>query len=103
MKKIVLVVMILLFGSSVALAAASKEERIAQGKALFNDPAFAGSTNEKSCNSCHPDGKGIRTMSKKDYAEMINRCIVGALQGEVLETDSEEMEAMQAYLLSLAK
>ena len=88
---------------SVQAGVAGDTIKIESGRQLFNDPTFAMSTNEKSCNSCHPDGKRIGTMSKKDYAEMINRCIVGALKGEALEKDSEEMEAMQAYLLSLAK
>ena len=47
--------------------------------------------------------KGIEEMDNGDYTEMINRCIVGALKGKALEKDSEEMQAMQAYLQSLVK
>jgi cytochrome c len=61
------------------------------------------STNKKSCNSCHPDGKGIGEVESGDYSNMINRCIVGALKGQVLENDSKEMQAMQAYLNSLVQ
>jgi cytochrome c len=77
--------------------------KIESGRQLFNDPAFAMSTNGKSCNSCHLDGKGIGTIANGDYTEMINRCIVGALKGQAIERDSEKMEAMQAYLQSLVK
>ena len=78
-------------------------KKIELGKQLFNDPAFAMSTNDKSCNTCHPDGQGIRAVTNGDYSNMINRCIVGALKGQPLEQDSEKMQAMQAYLRSLVQ
>jgi cytochrome c peroxidase len=77
--------------------------KIELGKQLFNDTTLAMSTNEKSCNSCHPDGKGIGAIAKGDYTGMINLCIVGALKGQALEKDSENMEAMQTYLQSLVQ
>ena len=73
------------------------------GKQLFNDPAFAMSTNDKSCNSCHSDGKRLGAVANGDYSEMINRCIVGALKGQPIERDSEKMQAMQTYLQSLVQ
>ncbi len=39
---------------------------VAKGKALFNDPKLGGATSGKSCNSCHPDGKGLMG-GKKEY------------------------------------
>lgn len=83
------------------VAFAGNEEKIEQGKKLFNDPTFAGSTNDKSCNTCHPDGKKIGKATGGDYTKIVNRCIVGALKGHELEGDNEEMQALQAYLHSL--
>ena len=89
------------FGAQVG--ATGDTTKIELGKQLFNDPTFAMSTNEISCNSCHPDGNRIGAIAKGDYTEMINLCIVGALKGQALEKDSKKMEAMQAYLLSLVQ
>ena len=38
------------------------EER---GKALFNDSKLAGATSGMSCNSCHPNGKGLEQAAHK--------------------------------------
>lgn len=104
MKRILNMTIVFLFLVSVTQAGAIEgETKIELGKQLFNDPAFAMSTNKKSCNSCHPDGKGIGEVESGDYSNMINRCIVGALKGQVLENDSKEMQAMQAYLNSLVQ
>jgi cytochrome c553 len=41
----------------------------AKGKALFNDPKFAGGS--KACGECHPNGKGIeKAGDKKEFAIM---------------------------------
>jgi cytochrome c len=85
------------------------EER---GKALFNDVKFAGGTAGKSCNSCHPGGRGLeksadkkefRIMGKtqKSLEEAINFCIVHANKGKAIAVDSPEMKDMVAYIKSL--
>lgn len=94
-----LIVLFLVFMAEIGGAEDTKT--IELGKQLFNDPAFAMSTNDKSCNTCHPGGQGISAGANGDYANMINRCIVGALKGQPLEEDSEKMQAMQAYIRSL--
>jgi len=99
---LMIIFMIVFLGSQIG-ATENKTKKIEFGKQLFNDSAFANSANKRSCNSCHPEGKGIEEMDNGDYTEMINRCIVGALKGKALEKDSEEMQAMQAYLQSLVK
>ena len=103
MRKLNMIIAILFLVSVSQAGATGSETKIELGKQLFNDPAFAMSTNKKSCNSCHPDGKGIGEVESGDYSKMINRCIVGALKGQVLENDSKEMQAMQAYLNSLVQ
>lgn len=44
----------LLFSSGFAAGA-----DVEKGKALFNDPQLSGSSFGVSCNTCHPDGKGL--------------------------------------------
>ena len=83
------------------------EER---GKTLFNDPkAFSG---KKSCNECHPAGKGLENAAgkkefhimgktQKSLEEAVNTCIVNANMGKAISSDSEQMKDMVAYIKSL--
>jgi cytochrome c553 len=82
----------------------------AKGKALFNDPKFAGGS--KACNECHPNGKGVekagekkefKIMGKtqKSLEEAINACIVGANMGKAIDVKSQQMQDMVAYIKSL--
>lgn len=87
---------------------------MAKGKVLFNDPKLAGGTAGKSCNSCHPDGKGLENAGmKKEFnlagkkqtglKEAINTCIEGALKGKALDKKSPEMKDLAAYIKSFEK
>ncbi len=77
---------------------------VAKGKVLFNDAKLAGSTAGKSCNSCHPDGKGLeKAADKKDLEKTINLCIVQALKGEAVDPTSADMADIVAYIKSLKK
>jgi cytochrome c len=87
---------------------------VAKGKALFNDSKLAGGTAGKSCNSCHPDGKGLEKagmkkefnlggMKQRSLKEAINTCIVNALKGKALDAKSQEMKDIVAYIKSLEK
>jgi cytochrome c553 len=83
-----------------SLAIASGE--LEKGKALFNDPKFGGGTAGVSCNSCHPDGKGLeKAADKKDLEKFVNGCIKNALKGKGIDTKSAEMANMVAYIKSL--
>lgn len=86
----------------------------AKGKKLFNDPAFAGSPNSKSCNTCHQDGKRLEKAGTKKYTtfmgmgitsleEVVNTCITNPLKGKALAVDSKEMKDIVAYIKSLGK
>ena len=82
--------------------AMSGEASVEQGKQLFNDPALGGSTNEKSCGSCHPNGRGLEESGlKTNLAQMINTCIEKPLGGQAIEEDSVEMESLVQYIKSL--
>lgn len=83
-----------------------------RGKVLFNDPKLGGGTAGRSCNTCHPDGKGLygvgeKTMWKnpggefKTLEEAVNVCIVMALKGQALDVKSDHMKDLVSYLKSL--
>jgi len=85
---------------------------VAKGKALFNDPTLGGATAGKSCGSCHPNGKGLEKVadkaefklagkSQKSMEEAINVCIENANKGKALDTKSDQMKDLVAYLKSL--
>jgi len=87
---------------------------IEKGKALFNDPKFAGGTSGKSCNTCHPNGKGLENAgTKKKFGimgqkqnsleEAVNFCIVNANKGKAIDVKSEDMKNIVAYIKSLGK
>ena len=84
----------------------------AKGKALFNDVKFAGGTAGKSCNSCHPEGKGLEKAAdkkqfnlggkmQKNLEEAINVCIVMANRGKTIDVKSDQMKELVAYIKSL--
>lgn len=85
---------------SLAIAAGNVEK----GKALFNDPKLGGGTAGVSCNSCHPDGKGLEKASDKkdkDLEKQVDLCIKNALKGKEIDLKSAEMADIIAYLKSL--
>ncbi len=86
----------------------------AKGKDLFNDPKFGNGTSGKSCNSCHPGGKGVEAAGEKkefnimgkkqnSLVEAVNFCIVNALKGTAIDPDSMDMKNIVAYIKSLKK
>ncbi|MCL7489052.1 MAG: hypothetical protein M8357_12870 [Desulfobulbaceae bacterium] len=78
------------------------EASVEQGEQLFNDATLGGSTNDKSCSSCHPNGRGLEESGAKDnLAQMINTCIEKPLGGQALENDSVELESLVQYIKSL--
>ena len=99
-----LVVLGLVFTFAFAAGEAEK------GKALFNDAKFAGGV--KSCNSCHPNGKGLeKAADKKEFnvmgskqkslEEAVNACIVNANKGKAIDVKSAQMKEMVAYIKTL--
>jgi len=105
---VALTIAALFLGLSLAFAAGNVEK----GKALFNDPKLGGGTSGRSCNSCHPDGKGLEDAADKKEWETpggtrktlegaINICITMALKGKALDPKSAEMADIVAYIRSL--
>lgn len=109
MKIIAVVILVTLAASSVLATHHTPEDR---GKALFNDPKLGGGTAGRSCNTCHPGGKGLFGVADKrewknpggifkSLAETVNTCIVMALKGKALDVNSEQMKDLISYLKSL--
>ena len=77
--------MFFLFALGTTFSQAYGAEDVAKGKAFFTDPEFAGGSTGKSCNSCHPDGKGAaKAADNKDVRKIINKCILNALHARLL-------------------
>ena len=75
-----------------------------KGEQLFNATTLG--SNHKSCNSCHPQGKGLQQSGDYDSTmlrEIINFCIRDALKGKMLPLDAAELQALERYVRSLHK
>ncbi len=107
--KIVLI-SILVIGLTFSVAVATKHMPEERGKTLFNDPKFAGGS--KSCNECHPNGKGLeKAAEKKEFKimgktqksleEAVNFCIEGANKGKAIDVKSDQMKDIVAYIKTL--
>ncbi len=83
-----------------------------RGKALFNDPKLGNGASGRSCSTCHPDGRGLeRIAGKKEWKtpggdiktveEVINICVVVALEGTVLDVKSGQMKDLVSYINTL--
>ena len=110
--KIIRVALLSVIALGLVFSFAFAEGDMAKGKALFNDIKFAGGTAGKSCNSCHPDGKGLeKSAGKKEFTimgkkqksleEAINFCIVNANKGKEIDTKSADMANVVTYIKSL--
>jgi cytochrome c len=110
--KVLKITLLSLMAVSLIFSFAIAAGNVEKGKALFNDTKFAGGTAGKSCNSCHPDGKGLeKAADKKEFGimgkkqmgleEAVNFCIENALKGKAIDPKSEQMKDIVAYIKSL--
>ena len=87
---------------------------VEKGKALFNDKNLGHGKAGKSCDSCHPEGRGVEAagekkkfniMGKKQNSleEAVNFCIVNALKGTAIDSNSQDMKDIVYYIKSLKK
>ncbi|MBF0516243.1 MAG: cytochrome C [Nitrospirae bacterium] len=97
--------LVLILSLFIASAYAQTNEN---GKKLFNNKRLGNSSNERSCNTCHPAGKGIDSakfaaMDTNDASlkGIVNKCIEGPLMGKALPTESQEMNDIVQYIKSL--
>lgn len=112
MMKVLKTVLFTIITVSLVFSFAFAAGDAAKGKVLFNDPKFADGTAGKSCNACHPDGRGLeRSIDKKEFSlggkkqksleEAINVCIVNANKGNAIDIKSDQMKDLVAYIKSL--
>ncbi len=81
---------------------AAETPSVTLGEKLFNDSVLGGSDNAKTCNSCHPGGKGVENAgSNPNISLIINRCITGPLGGQAIKNNSIEMQSLKLYIESL--
>jgi len=110
--KILKTVLLLIAAYGMILSFAHAADDAAKGKASFNDTMFAGATSGKSCNSCHPNGKGLENAgekhefrimggTQKSLEEVVNVCIENATQGKAIDPSLEQMTDIVAYIKSL--
>jgi cytochrome c len=87
---------------------------IEKGKILFQDKKFGNGTAGKSCNSCHPEGRGLEMsgvkkefniMGKKQNSleEAVNFCIVNAVKGTAIDANGQDMKDIISYIKSLRR
>jgi len=85
---------------------------VERGKDLFNDLTLGNGTAGNSCNSCHPEGKGLekagekaefKIMGKKQNSleGAVNFCIENALKGTPIDPEGQDMKDIVAYIKSL--
>lgn len=109
MKATAMIAVAMLFATAVFAMHHTPEDR---GKTMFNDTKLGGGTAGRSCNTCHPDGKGLlgvgdKTMWKtpggefKTLEDAVNICITMALKGQALDVKSDQMKDIVSYLKSL--
>lgn len=91
---------------------AQGEADVKNGRALFQDETLGGSSNSKSCRSCHKrESELVGTADKsydslfgfitRDVEDVINLCIVLPLKGKPYAKNSQEMADLIAYLRSI--
>jgi len=101
MRYVKLTVLIIL-GLLITFAFGYTGSNVERGKKLFNDPTLGGSENEISCNTCHPDGKGLEKVGE-NLEDVINLCIERPLKGKPLDRDSQDMRDIVTYIKSLGE
>ncbi len=99
-KACLFILLVALLGVSSAFAVQEVSSEL--GKKLFNDPNLG--TGSKSCNTCHPDGKGLsKAGDMNDLPDIINGCITHNLKGKALDANSVEMKSLILYVRSLGQ
>ncbi|MEW6087834.1 MAG: hypothetical protein AB1498_05970 [bacterium] len=114
MKVLKILVLLMIIAIIFTVVSAGGGGDIKKGKELFNDPGFGGGAAGKSCNTCHPGGKGLeKVLDKKEInlmgnklkslEEAVNMCIKNPMKGKGIDVKSAEMANIVAYIKSLKK
>jgi len=101
MKDAALILCLLI--ATASWGAEGEQPSLKRGEELFKSSHLG--TNKKSCDSCHPGGKGMEVSAgykEEELAGIINQCIVTPLKGKPLAADSVDMKSLVLYIKSLA-
>ncbi len=100
--QIIAAILIAVFAAAgMSNAVAFKASREA-GMRLFKDPKLG--TTGKSCDDCHPNGRGADKAAAKadaEIARIVNVCVTRSIKGIALAPDSTEMRSLVLYIKSL--
>ncbi len=97
-----LLVMLLLMLAIPNMSFAVEGPTLEFGKTLFESNALG--TKQRSCNSCHPNGKGLEQtgdFNDTELKDIINACIRDAMGGTLFDIDTQELEALLNYVKHL--
>ena len=74
------------------------------GKTLFESTELG--TKGRSCTGCHPGGKGLNMVgdfNDTELKDIINACLRDALDAAMISLESQEMNALVAYVRTFQK
>lgn len=102
-------VLVLPLGLALVLAlsvpvAAVEAPSLELGQTLFEATDLG--SKQRSCATCHPQGKGLEQVgdfNDQELKDIINACIRDALGGTMFAADSQEMDALLAYVRMFQK
>ena len=100
-KSIVAISLLLMTGIS---AQATEAPTLSLGKALFESTELG--TKGRGCVTCHEQGKGLEMIgdfNDSELKDIINACLRDAIGGQLISTESQEMEALLGYVRSFQK
>ena len=104
MKKTILFLVTSFAIGLMSVPAFAEESSVELGKKLFNNSGLGASKNAINCNTCHPNGEGLENVGKNPkLTAIINKCIIGPLQGEKLNEQTVAMQSLKMYIQSLSK
>lgn len=87
-----------------SVLAFAEEDSVELGQKLFNNSGLGASKNAINCNTCHPSGEGLEDAGKNpNLVAMINKCIIGPLEGEKINEQTVAMRSLKMYIQSLSK
>ena len=74
------------------------------GKTLFESDQLG--TKGRSCSTCHAQGKGLEMIgdfNDEELKDIINACLRDAVGGQLISTESQEMNALVGYVRNFQK
>ena len=100
-KSIVAISLLLMTGIS---AQATEAPTLSLGKALFESTELG--TKGRGCVTCHEQGKGLEMIgdfNDTELKDIINACLRDAMGGQLMSTESQELEALLVYVRGFQK